>query len=210
MRTQITLDNLSLSDLIDTQAIQFMMNDFYRVATVPMSIIDLKGEVLVGVGWQDICTTFHRVHPETRRYCMESDLRLSAGIPAGEFRLYKCLNNMWDIATPIFVGGHHMGNVFSGQFFFDDETIDYDIFRSQAHKYGFDEKGYLDALEGVPRLSRRKVDSGMSFFIRIAEMIASMSYTNVKLSQSLAERDTLTVSLQDFLLCIVDTASNPL
>ncbi|PKN62426.1 MAG: hypothetical protein CVU57_24370 [Deltaproteobacteria bacterium HGW-Deltaproteobacteria-15] len=197
MRTQITLDNLSLSDLIDTQAIQFMMDDFYRVATVPMSIIDLKGEVLVGVGWQDICATFHRVHPETRRHCMESDLHLSAGIPAGEFRLYKCLNNMWDIATPIFVGGHHMGNVFSGQFFFDDETIDYDIFRSQAHKYGFDEKGYLDALDGVPRLSRRKVDSGMSFFIRIAEMIASMSYTNVKLSQSLAERDALTVSLQE-------------
>ena len=197
MQKQITVDNLSLSDLIDTQAIQTMMDNFYRVASVPMSIIDLKGEVLVGAGWQDICTSFHRVHPETRSHCIESDVRLSAGIPSGEFKLYKCLNNMWDIATPIFVGGHHMGNVFSGQFFFDDEPIDYDFFRSQAGKYGFDEKLYLAALEAVPRLSRERVDAGMSFFINIAEIVANVSYNNVHLSRSLAERDALLVSLQE-------------
>jgi len=197
MQKQITADNLSLSDLIDTQAIQSIMDNFYRVASVPMSIIDLKGEVLVGVGWQDICISFHRVHPETRSHCIESDVRLSAGIPAGKFKLYKCLNNMWDIATPILVGGRHMGNVFSGQFFFDDEPIDYDFFRSQAGRYGFDEELYLAALEAVPRLSRERVDAGMSFFINIAGIIANVSHNNVHLSRSLAERDALLVSLQE-------------
>ena len=41
------------------------MEDFYELARIPMAIIDLKGKVLVGVGWQDICTKFHRVNPES-------------------------------------------------------------------------------------------------------------------------------------------------
>ena len=45
---------------------------------------------------------------------------------------YKCKNNMWDIATPLMVGGHHVGNVFMGQFFFDDERPDYELFQAQA------------------------------------------------------------------------------
>ena len=113
------------------------MDDFYELAHIPMAIIDLKGKVLVGVGWQDICTKFHRVHPETCRHCIESDTQLSAGVPPGEFRLYKCKNNMWDIATPIMVGGQHVGNLFSGQFFFEDEPLDYELFRSQARAVRF-------------------------------------------------------------------------
>ena len=62
-----------------------------------MSLDDLKGNVLVGVGWQDICTRFHRVHPEACKHCVESDIELSAGISPGEFKLYKCKNNMMDL-----------------------------------------------------------------------------------------------------------------
>lgn len=188
--------DLELADIIDTKAFQSLMDDFYRVAPIPMSIIDLKGEVLVGVGWQDICTKFHRTHPETRKHCIESDLRLSAGIRSGEFRLYRCLNHMWDIATPILVFGRHMGNVFSGQFFFEDEPIDYDLFRAQADRYGFDEKEYLAALEAVPRLNRERLKAGMSFFIKMADVVGSVSYSNIHLARSLQERDAWTASLR--------------
>ena len=164
---------------------------------IPMSIIDLEGKVLVGVGWQEICTRFHRVHPETCKHCMESDTQLSSGIPPGESRLYKCKNNMWDIATPIMVGGKHVGNVFSGQFFFDDELLDYELFRSQAGKYGFDEEEYIAALECVPRLTREEVETGMAFFMKLADLISQLSYSNIKLARSLAERDALMDSLRE-------------
>ncbi|PKN66000.1 MAG: hypothetical protein CVU57_07380 [Deltaproteobacteria bacterium HGW-Deltaproteobacteria-15] len=194
---QRSIEDLELGDIIDSQAIQSMMDDFYRFARIPISIIDLNGKVLVGVGRQDICTKFHRVHPETRTNCIESDLRLSAGIPKGEFRLYKCLNNIWDIATPLFVCGKHMGNVFSGQFLFDDEPIDYDLFRSQARRHGFDEDEYIAALESVPRLCRSDVEAGMSFFIKIADVISGASYDNIHLARSLVQRDALMASLQE-------------
>ena len=54
------VENLELSEVVDVQAIQSLMDDFYKLAHIPMSLDDIKGNVLVGVGWQDICTKFHR------------------------------------------------------------------------------------------------------------------------------------------------------
>ena len=188
--------DLELAEIVDGQAIQSLMDDFNKLAHIPIGLNDLKGNVLVSVGWHDICAKFHRAHPEAGKHCIESRTQLSAGIPPGEFRLYKCKNHMWDIATPITVNGQHAGNVFSGQFFFEDEPLDYELFRSQAKKYSFNEEEYIAALEKVPRLSREAVDTGMDFFMTFANMISQLSYSNIKLVQSLAERDTLVDALR--------------
>jgi len=190
------IGDLDLADIIDTGSVQTLMDDFYKLAHMPMSIIDLKGRMLVGVGWQKICTEFHRAHPETCRNCTESDLQLSAGVPPGEFKLYKCKNNMWDVATPIVVSGKQLGNLFMGQFFFEDEPLDYDLFRAQARQYGFDEKEYLAALEDVPRLRRTDLDTSMAFFRKLAGVLSKASYGTLKLARVLAEREALTDSLR--------------
>ncbi len=190
------IGSLDLADIIDAQSMQSLMDNFYKLTRMPMAMIDLKGRVLVGVGWQDICTKFHRVNPETCENCIESDTLLSAGVPEGEFKLYKCKNNMWDVATPIMVGGKHFGNFFMGQFFFEDEPLDYELFRTQARKYGFDEKVYITCLESVPRMSREALAAGMSYFMELADMISRMSYSNLKLARSLTERDTLAETLR--------------
>jgi ligand-binding sensor protein len=95
---------------------------------------------------------------------------------------------MWDIATPMFVGGRHVGNIFSGQFFFDDETPDHELFRAQARSYGFDMDEYMAALEAVPRLSHRTVDVTISFFSKLARILSNESYGRVKLARALTER----------------------
>lgn len=186
-----------LADIIDSAALQSLLESFYMLSGVPVGILDLAGRVLVGVGWQDICTKFHRVNPDSCRHCVESDTELSAGVPAGEFRLYKCKNNLWDIATPIIVGGNHIGNVFMGQFFFEEESLDYELFRAQARRYGFNEKKYIAALEAAPRFSRAFVDQGMAFFRDLAQMISRLSYNNIELARSLRERETLAQSLRE-------------
>jgi signal transduction histidine kinase/CheY-like chemotaxis protein len=104
---------------------------------------------------------------------------------------------MWDMATPISVAGRHVGNIFTGQFFFDDETIDCEFFRAQARKYGFDEPQYLAALNRVPRLSRAAVERGMSFLVQLADTLSRTGFSNVKLARLLAERDRLTDSLRE-------------
>lgn len=56
-------DVVDLKDIVDIDAIQAMMDDFFRLTKIGVAIVDLKGNVLVATGWQDICTQFHRRHP---------------------------------------------------------------------------------------------------------------------------------------------------
>ncbi len=190
------LPDLELIDILDLPPLQKLIEEFHRLTGVPASIVDLHGRLLVGVGWQECCTQFHRVHPETCRFCVESDLELSAGIPPGESRLYRCRNNMWDIATPIMVGDRHVGNIFSGQFFFENEEPDYDLFLAQARRYGFDEEAYIAAIRAVPRLKWETVEAGTAFLRQLAGHLSSQSYSNLRLARALVERDLLTASLE--------------
>jgi PAS domain S-box-containing protein len=191
------IGSLDLADIIDVQAIQSLMADFSSLTRIPVAIIDLKGNVLVGEAWQDICTKFHRVHPETCKYCVESDTQLTIGVSPGESKLYKCRNNMWDIATPIMVGGQHVGNIFSGQFFFEDEPVDCDLFRARAQRYEFNEDEYLRALDAVPRLSKETVDRAIAYLMKLAHMLSQLSYSNIKLARSLAQGEALLDSLRE-------------
>ncbi len=179
--------NLEFADIIDVQMIQSLMEYFYELVHIPMSIVDIKGKLLAAVGWQDICTKFHRENTETCRNCVESDTQLSAGVAAGEFKLYHCRNNMWSIVTPIVVNDWHCGNLFSGQFFFDDEPLDCALFRAQAKQYGFDEESYLAALRAVPRLSREAVAKGLAFLRRLSHMLCHMGHNHLNLARSVQQ-----------------------
>ncbi len=190
------VEDLELTEIINVHAIEPLMDNFYKLTNIPIGLNDLKGNVLIGVGWQDICTRFHRVHPETCKHCIASDIMLSSGVSPGKFKMYRCRNNMWDIVTPIMVGGHHIGNIFSGQFFFEDEPLDYGLFRSQARKYGFNEEEYIAALDKVPRLSREAVNTGMAFLMGFANMLSELSFSNIRLSMALMERNNLVNELQ--------------
>ena len=65
---------LNLANIIDTQAIQSIMDDFFNLTNIGIAILDLQGKILVATGWQDICTQFHRIHPESCKNCLKSDL----------------------------------------------------------------------------------------------------------------------------------------
>jgi PAS domain S-box-containing protein len=173
-----------LAALVDVPTLQSMMDDFNAVTRIPMSLIDIGGAVIVGAGWQDACTCFHRKNEQTRAHCLASDTILTAEIQAGEMKLYKCRNGMWDAATPIFIGDKRAGYLFTGQFFFDDEAIDLEFFREQARTYGFDETAYVEAIESVPRLSRETVETGLRFLTNLSTMISQLSYSNADLGRA--------------------------
>ena len=176
---------LDLSEIIDISAFQAMMEDFNRITGIASAIVDINGEVLVSVGWQDICTRFHRWHPETLKNCVESDTILTQNIAPGTVKKYRCKNNLWDMATPIVVCGHHLGNFFIGQYLYADEKLDMEHFRMQARKYGFDEDEYFAALGQVPRFTREKADEIMSFYLKITRVILSLSYSTIQLTRTL-------------------------
>ena len=185
---ELNLDEQELAKIIDAPSLQSMMNDIYEATKIGFSVVDLKGNVLASTGGQDICVKFHRQNPLTMWNCLESDLALTQGLGIGEFRAYKCKNNLWDFVTPLIIWKKHVGNIFSGQFFFDDEEVDRELFEKQAEKYGFDKQAYLSALDKVPRMKRSEVQNLMRFYIKLSELISKLSFSNMRLYQSLSNQ----------------------
>jgi signal transduction histidine kinase len=181
------LGQLELADVLDIPIVQSLVERFYAVTGLPTALIDLHGRFVVAVGLQEVCTKFHRQQPEACQNCLENDMHLSAGVAAGEFRIYRCKNNLWDVATPIMVGGKHLGNLFTGQFFFADEPFNEEVFRMQARKYGFNEIEYFAALEKTPRLTREFVNESMTFLARLAQVLSQTGHSAVKLARSVEE-----------------------
>src|SRR6056297_2981707 len=193
MEPDVALKEFELSDVFDIDTIQTLMDKYYDVTHIGMAIVDLKGKVLIKTGWQDICTKFHRVNPQTLKNCIESDKYLAKNEEPGHFKLYKCMNNMWDISTPIYIGGKQFGYLFLGQFFFNDEEVNVELFRKQARQYGFDEEQYISALKRVPLFSREKVNKAMTYYIELLNLITKLSLSRIKLArmgEELKKRET--------------------
>ncbi|WP_048198301.1 PocR ligand-binding domain-containing protein [Methanocella arvoryzae] len=179
----------TLEEVLDLPALQESIDSLYDVTGIGIWILGLDGKVLAGKGWQDICSKFHRSHPGTCKNCVESDLYLSGKqLADGEYEVYRCKNGIWDIRTPIIVCGKHIANLYSGQFFYEDEEIDRAFFERQADKYGFDKQEYMAALDRVPRVDREKVLKTMGFYTKFARMIARQSYSNARLAKALADK----------------------
>ena len=185
-----------LGNFIDAPALQSMMDDLYRITNMATAILDIKGSVIEATGWRKICTAFHRVHPETSKYCTESDLFLAKNMKQGEYVAYKCKNNMWDVVTPLYIANKHVGNIYTGQFFYDDETIDENTFITQAERYGFDKEQYLAALREVPRFSRQSVTTLMDFLTKLSTMISKLGYGNLKLVKANVELEAIQEELK--------------
>jgi signal transduction histidine kinase/CheY-like chemotaxis protein len=181
-------DTDDLSNIINADELQSIMNDFHFLTGMVTAILDMNGAVIEATGWQDICTKFHRNHPDTALNCTESDLYLSKNLKPGDYVSYKCKNGLWDVVTPLYVGDKHLGNIFTGQFFYDTDLIDDEKFIRQAEAYDFDQDAYMDAFHRIPRYSRETVDHLMSFLVKFTSYISSVSYANTQLRKEIHER----------------------
>lgn len=166
-------------NLIDFEKVDTLLEGFNKSTGFVTAILDLDGNVLSKSGWRQICTEFHRVHPETSKKCTISDTVLANKMKAGEkYHFYQCLNGLVDVAVPIVIKGEHIANLFSGQFFFEEP--DSDFFKKQAEKYGFNPENYLKAMGKVPVVSKEKVLAIMDFLLNMTQMISDITFQKLE------------------------------
>lgn len=149
-------------DLIDVAGVQ-KLTVFSEATGMVTAVLDLNGTIITKSGWHEICTNFHRVNPETRQRCTESDTVTANQLEAGKkYTVYRCKNGLVDAAAPIIVDGEHMANFFTGQFLF--EPPDLTFFREQALRFGFDEAAYMRAVAKIPVISEAQSAVSRLFF----------------------------------------------
>jgi len=194
-KTNLPEDDLEV--IINVEEIQSIMDDFHYLTNMVTAILDIKGNVIEATGWQDICTKFHRNHPKAARNCTESDLFLAKNLKPGEYIDYKCKNGLWDVVTPLYVGTKHLGNIFTGQFFYDDDPIDEEFFIKQAAIYGFEKDSYMDAYRRIPRYNRETIKHLISFLVKFTTYISRISLLNLKLKKEIHDRRQLEEALKN-------------
>ncbi|HEX6736170.1 MAG TPA: EAL domain-containing protein [Azonexus sp.] len=187
----------SLADLVDIPTLSALLDELTGLVGMPTALLDLDGQILQSAGWQKACTGFHRAVPASCANCTESDLFLAGHLKEGEFVDYKCKNGLWDVVTPVFVGPHHLANLYCGQFFYDDDVIDEAYFVDQAARYGYDTGAYLDAIRTMPRFPRERVRRVMALVVGLAAYLSELSLTNLRLRESRGQMETLINALPD-------------
>jgi len=192
----VEIPDLDLRSIVNVEEIQAIMDDFYQLTHMATAILDVNGNIIEGTGWQDLCTKFHRSNPAAAKLCTESDLYLASHLKPGEYVDYKCKNGLWDVVTPIYVGPRHLGNIYAGQFFYNDEEVDEGFFAKQAETYGFDRAAYLEAFRRIPRYDRATVKHLMSFLIRLATHISKIGMANILLEKEVRERKQAEAALR--------------
>ena len=183
------MPDLVFTQLVPVDQLQQLLEAQFKLIGVPCAILDPEEQVLVAVGWQEICTRFHRCHPQTLARCQESDAYIKAHLdnrPEG-YVDYRCQNGLWDVAIPIFIEGRHLATFFTGQFFYDDDPPDREFFRAQAARYGFCEREYLAAVDQVPIFSRSYIREVMTYCRSLVEVIAETGLKNLRLDREVQQ-----------------------
>lgn len=174
---------MKFAELVDIVVLRELCESFTALSGTVTAVLDLEGNILVATGWQDICTHFHRVNPQTALRCSESDTILAGHLAQGEtWNLYKCKNGLVDVAVPITIAGEHVANFFTGQFFLEPPNQEY--FARQAEEFGFDKKNYLDSLHKVPVFSEQQVRMMMEFFMCLARIMGEMGLAGKRREES--------------------------
>jgi CheY-like chemotaxis protein/ligand-binding sensor protein len=174
---------MRFGEIVDIAELKALCESFTAITGAVTAVLELDGQILVATGWQDICTRFHRCHPDSAKRCVESDTTLASQLRQGKpYNVYQCRNGLVDIAVPINVGGEHVANFFTGQFFFHQP--DRDFFVRQAEEFGFDQAEYLAALDKTPIFSSEQIQHVMEFLTRLAKVIGEMGLARMKLQQA--------------------------
>jgi PAS domain S-box-containing protein len=181
-----------LEDLLAVPRLQDLLDSLNAAFPFPSAIIDNESNILAATAWQDVCTQFHRAHPECELECRASDRHILSHIDEADSSVvYQCPRGMVDAATPILVGGEHVGTVFAGQLFL--EKPDLELFRAQAAKYGFDEAAYLEAVVRAPVLTREQLERNLAVARELTEVLGAMGLERLQeLEATKAQRDSET------------------
>lgn len=163
-----------LTELIDFSPLNHILQNFFEVVGLPVSIIDFNARVLASSKWQRVCAEFHRANKQTLARCLECDAVLARERLGNKpYAKYRCHNGLTDCVVPIVIENQYMANLFIGQFFL--EPPDMDFFARQQKEFGFDKSAYFKAISEVPIMAEDKIPAILDLLSGLAHQIAQLS-----------------------------------
>ncbi len=202
----LVYEKYSFKDLVNIDRLSEMFEHFSQATGFTTGLVSYPDqELLIGTGWRDICTKFHRAFSDSEVHCRQSNLELTSHLKKRKaLNVRHCESGMVDGATPIIIKGTHVANLFTGQILFKEPDIEF--FRKQGQSYGYDIDAYLEALEKVPVVTEDAFKKMLSFLSDLAVMLAEQGLTKIRnheTTQSLRES-------REFLDSVINSIADPI
>jgi len=184
------VNNYTIDQFINIQQIEQLLEAHVRISGIACGLMDNDANIIIGTGLQQVCTEFLWENPASFARCCRNDPDIKKELHAFSCDRYecRCKNGMVNIAMPIIIEGNCIGILFSGQFFYSDDSPDLVWFQQQSDELGFDPETYLAAVRLAPVLSRSHVDNTMRFLHQLVQLLADTGYTNFMRGRELDQR----------------------
>lgn len=195
----VTDNELRLTDLIDTNILQQLQDDFSEMSGMAALTRDADGvPVTFGSNAPDFCEKYTRLSEEGCTRCEQCYQKGAEQVrETGKAAVYFCHAGLIEFIAPIMAGGKFVGSFIGGQVLIsepDPEQMD-----EIAKEIGVDPEEYLEAARRVNVISQDKIDKAARFLYTIVDGLSNMAYNKYLVYQSNVELERSGNMKSDFL-----------
>lgn len=168
---------LSLTDFIPVDTLQKIQDTFSAMTGMAALTTDKHGvAVTVGSNFTEFCMRYTRESEIGRHRCEQCDKNgAELAIRNGHSSVYECHAGLMDYAAPIMVNGELIGCFIGGQVL--PKKPDREKYREIAKEIQVDPEAYLDALDTVYILDKKKIDDAAEFLYVTANILSDIAYS---------------------------------
>lgn len=100
-----------IKELLDVNLMDKLLHDFYKITKVPISIVDISGEVVVCAGWKSTCSGIRCNYAEIHNLCLKEYWKNNADCLLCE-REVSCLCGLKMYRIPVYIIDTVIANIF--------------------------------------------------------------------------------------------------
>lgn len=194
-----TDNELRLADLIDTEILQKLQDDFTEMTGMAAIVRDADGvPVTYGSNVPDFCVKYTRTSEEGCARCEQCYQKGAEQVmESGKAAVYFCHAGLIEFIAPIMAGGKFVGSFIGGHVFIS--TPDPEPLREIAEEIDVDPEEYLEAAGSVNVISQDEIDNAARFLYTIVDALSNMAYNKYLVYQSNIELERSGNMKSDFL-----------
>lgn len=104
-----------IKELLDVNLIDRLLHDFYKITKVPISLVDISGEVIVCAGWKQVCSGIQCDYEEIHNLCLKEYWKNNGSCLQCE-REVSCLYGLKMYRIPVYIIDTVIANIFLCEF----------------------------------------------------------------------------------------------
>ncbi|MGB8454803.1 MAG: HD domain-containing phosphohydrolase [Anaerocolumna sp.] len=104
-----------IKELLDVKLLDKLLHDFYKITNVPISLVDISGEVVVCAGWKSTCSNIQCNYQEIQNMCLKEYWKNNANCLQCE-REVSCLCGLKMYRIPVYIIDSVIANIFLCEF----------------------------------------------------------------------------------------------